>query len=113
MNKELKLGVRDTTPIDAEIGTCYDIFGGDEDFENRIEEAEEVVRTVLVDMAGLSIKGSHFVLYDDWQKPEALDTILRVCERHGINLTLMRLNATEEWVPEEITFWEEDESVRS
>ncbi len=106
MSKELKLGVRDTTPIEREIGTCYDIFGGDEDFENRIEEAEEIVRTVLVDMAGLGIKGSHFVLYDDWQKPEALDTILRVCERHGINLTLMQLDEDGNWQAEEKTFWE-------
>ena len=106
MSKELKLGVRDTTPIEREIGTCYDIFGGDEDFKNRREEAEEVVRTVLIDMAGLGFKGSHFVLYDDWQRPEALDTILRVCERHGINLTLMQLDGNGNWQATEKTFWE-------
>lgn len=41
MNRELKLGVRDTTKIEAAVGTCYDIFGGDEDFENRPQEAEQ------------------------------------------------------------------------
>ncbi|MCI9640647.1 MAG: hypothetical protein HFE72_11095 [Emergencia sp.] len=105
MNRELKLGVRDTTKIEAAIGTCYDIFGGDEDFENRPQEAEEIARTVLVDMAGLGIKGSHFTLYDDWERPEALNTILRVCSRYGINLTLMRRDKDGTWQPEEKTFW--------
>ncbi|MCI5689275.1 MAG: hypothetical protein MR303_12485 [Emergencia sp.] len=105
MNRELRLGVRDTTEIEAELGTCYDIFGGDEDFENRSAEAEEIARTVLVDMAGLGIKGSHFILYDDWQNPEALETILRVCSRYGINLTLMRRDKDGTWQPEEKTFW--------
>ena len=105
MNRELKLGVRDTTKIEAAIGTCYDIFGGDEDFENRPKEAEEIAKIVLVDMAGLGIKGSHFTLYDDWKRPEALNTILRVCSRYGINLTLMRRDKDDTWQLEEKTFW--------
>lgn len=105
MNRELKLGVRDTMKIEAAIGTCYDIFSGDEDFENRPQEAEEIARTVLVDMAGLGIKGGHFTLYDDWERPEALNTILRVCSRYGINLTLMRRDKDGTWQLEEKTFW--------
>lgn len=98
---DMKFGMTNTDEMGLD--TCFDIYSGEEDFES-IEEIEELARISLSDMAGL-VEGSHFTLYVNGDSSVALASIIKICAKGGIDITLMHPKADGTgWLPQTLEF---------
>lgn len=98
---DMKFGMTNTDEMGLD--TCFDVYSGDEDFDNA-EEIEELARISLSDMAGL-IEGSHFTLYVNGNNSVALVSIIKVCAEENISITLMHPKTDGSgWQPQTLEF---------
>lgn len=92
--KELKFGLTNTERLN--LGVCWDIYTGDEVYEN-IADTEETARVVLLEVAGLR-RGEHFTLYVNEPQTICLTAVLKVCADNEISVTLLHYNQeTDRW----------------
>lgn len=83
--KELKFGLTNTEELHLDV--CWDIYTGDEVYEN-IADTEEIARVVLLEVAGLH-SGEHFTLYVNEPQTICLAAVLKVCAEQKISVTLL------------------------
>lgn len=91
--KEMTWSIVDKTDGMQEV--CFEVFDPDERFVNA-DDAEGQAWEKVVEMGGLR-RGEHFTLYCNGDNTLALTSILKVCMREGINITLMHQGEDGAW----------------